>query len=80
MKEQGRVKWFRNDKGYGFITPDDGGADLFVHFSGIAGKGYRSLEGVERVAFIRLATDRGEQATEVEALTQQATEEEGTET
>ncbi len=79
MKEQGRVKWFRNDKGYGFITPDDGGQDLFVHFSGIAGKGYRSLEGVDRVEFTRLTTDRGQQATEVEALTPPATDEEGSE-
>lgn len=77
MREQGRVKWFRNDKGYGFITPDDGGNDLFVHFSGITGKGYRSLEGVERVEFERLTTDRGQQATNVEALTHSATDEEG---
>ena len=79
MKEQGRVKWFRNDKGYGFITPDSGGEDIFVHFSGITGKGYRSLEGVERVEFERIQTDRGQQATNVEALTHRPTEEEGAE-
>lgn len=74
MKEQGRVKWFRNDKGYGFITPDSGGEEIFVHFSGITGKGYRSLEGVERVEFERIQTDRGQQATNVEALTHRPSE------
>ena len=48
---QGTVKWFSNEKGYGFITPDDGGKDLFVHFSSIGGDGYRSLNDGARVSY-----------------------------
>ena len=48
---QGTVKWFSEDKGYGFITPDDGGKDLFVHFSGIAGTGFKSLEEGAKVSY-----------------------------
>ena len=47
----GTVKWFNADKGYGFITPDDGGADLFAHFSAINSKGFRSLQEGQRVLF-----------------------------
>jgi CspA family cold shock protein len=48
---QGTVKWFNGDKGFGFITPDDGAKDLFVHYSEIQGGGYRSLEESQRVQF-----------------------------
>ena len=47
----GIVKWFNDDKGYGFITPDDGGKDLFVHHSGVAGKGFKSLAEGAKVEF-----------------------------
>ena len=49
----GTVKWFSDEKGYGFITPDDGGKDLFVHHQGIASDGFRSLQEGARVTFER---------------------------
>ena len=47
----GTVKWFSDDKGFGFITPDEPGKDLFVHFSGIAGDGFRTLAEGARVSY-----------------------------
>ena len=47
----GTVKWFSDDKGYGFITPDDGSKDLFVHHSGIAGDGFKSLAEGAKVSY-----------------------------
>ena len=69
MRERGVVKWFKNEKGYGFITPDSGGTDLFVHFSGVRGDGFRSLEGVDRVEVNRETADKGDQAIDVVVLT-----------
>ena len=61
----GVVKWFSAEKGYGFITPDDGGRDLFVHHSQIQMNGYRSLEQGQKVAFELQDGERGPQAVEV---------------
>jgi len=64
----GTVKWFNDDKGFGFITPDGGGQDLFVHFSGIAGSGFRSLEDNMKVSYEEEAGDKGPKAVNVTPL------------
>ena len=61
----GTVKWFSDPKGYGFITPDDGGKDLFIHHSNIAGDGYKSLAEGERVVFEQREGNRGVEAFDV---------------
>ena len=65
---QGTVKWFNSDKGFGFITPDDGAKDLFVHYSEIQGSGYRSLEENQRVPFEVEQGAKGPQAVGVTAV------------
>ena len=62
---RGTVKWFDEDKGYGFITPDDGGEDLFVHYSAIEGSGFRSLEEGARVSYEPVQGHKGHQAEKV---------------
>jgi cold shock protein len=65
---QGTVKWFNNEKGFGFITPAEGGPDVFVHFSAISGNGYRSLQEEQQVEFEIVQGPKGPQAAEVRAL------------
>jgi CspA family cold shock protein len=62
---QGTVKWFNSEKGFGFIAPDDGGADVFVHFSAIQSDGYRSLDENQRVEFEVTQGQKGPQAENV---------------
>ncbi|GII21443.1 cold-shock protein [Planosporangium mesophilum] len=65
---QGTVKWFNADKGFGFISPDEGGPDVFVHFSAIESGGYRSLEENQRVEFQVTQGQKGPQAEQVRPL------------
>jgi CspA family cold shock protein len=64
----GTVKWFSSEKGFGFITPDDGTKDLFVHHSGIDSDGYRSLDEGAKVQFDTEAGDKGPKAVNVKAI------------
>lgn len=61
----GTVKWFNSEKGFGFISQDDGGPDVFVHFSAIAGDGYRNLEENQKVEFETTQGPKGLQASNV---------------
>ena len=62
---QGTVKWFNPDKGFGFIAPDDGSADVFVHFSAIDSTGYRTLEENQKVEYNVTQGPKGPQAAQV---------------
>ncbi len=65
---QGTVKWFNAEKGYGFIAPDDGSADVFVHYSAIQSSGYRSLDEDQRVEFEVTQGQKGPQADQVRPI------------
>ncbi len=65
MSQQGTVKWFNNAKGYGFIQPEDGGEDIFVHHTAIVAEGFRTLNQGERVAFEVVQGPKGLQARNV---------------
>ena len=64
----GKVKWFSDEKGYGFITPDAGGDDLFVHYSEVVGEGFRTLEEGSAVEFDVVEGKKGKQASRVEVV------------
>ena len=64
----GTVKWFNNDKGFGFITPDEGGKDLFVHHSAISGSGFRTRADGARVSYEAEDGPKGPKAVNVESI------------
>ncbi|TFW13254.1 cold-shock protein [Massilia arenosa] len=66
--QTGIVKWFNDSKGFGFITPDQGGGDLFAHFSDIQSDGFKSLAENQRVSFERMNSPKGEKAGNIRPL------------
>jgi len=64
----GTVKWFNDDKGYGFVTPDDEGKDLFVHHSDIGGEGFKSLQEGAKVSYDAEPGDKGPKAVNVQPV------------
>jgi cold shock protein len=64
----GTVKWFNSEKGYGFITPEEGGKDLFVHFSAIQADGYKTLNEGQKVEYEATQGQKGPQASNVRVI------------
>jgi len=66
--ETGTVKWFNDAKGFGFISREDGGEDLFVHFRSIQSSGFKSLQEGQKVSFVAVKGDKGMQADQVQII------------
>ncbi|WP_092402488.1 MULTISPECIES: cold-shock protein [Candidatus Ichthyocystis] len=67
QKKRGKVKWFSDAKGYGFITPDEGGEDLFVHYSAVQMNGFRTLKEGQMVSFEVIDGPKGKQAANIQS-------------
>lgn len=65
MSQTGKIKWFNDAKGFGFVTPDDGSKDVFVHFSAIQGDGFKSLAEGDRIEFDVQQSEKGPKAANV---------------
>jgi cold shock protein len=65
MSKTGKIKWFNDAKGFGFVTPDDGSKDVFVHFSSIQGEGFKSLAEGDKIEFEVQESDKGPKAANV---------------
>jgi len=76
--KSGTVKWFNNSKGYGFIRPDEGGDDLFVHFSYIEMEGYKTLKAGQAVTYQETPADKGVHATNIRSKDAQSSSSDNT--